>query len=378
MAEIYKRNAKWAYRVNYRDRDGKRKSVSKSGFSLKREAEIAALEVERKKARNGALDKESFTIADYFEYWLDLYKYGKHSQVTEARYPLVLKTIQQYFPNTKLKDITKSDYQHFLNEYSKGETHQRSKITVRKTNGYIRSMADAAIDDQIIFSNFTHNAVISGSEGKKESEKFMQLDELKQLKELLLNELDFKAIGKHIILTGLLTGARYSELVGLTWDDIDFKERKLSIDKTWDYKFYTGFKPTKNQSSIRTIDINKELVDILKTLKQTQQEYYLLHGYRDEFNLVFRNNRFEVPSNSAVNKLLKSIEGRLNFDTNYTFHSLRHSHVSFLISQGIDIFYISKRIGHKDISVTQRVYSHLLDITSKKEANKAIDALTSL
>ena len=125
------------------------------------------------------------------------------------------------------------------------------------------------------------------------------------------------------------------------------------------------------------IDIGA-LIDILKTLKQTQQEYYLLHGYRDEFNLVFRNNRFEVPSNSAVNKLLKSIERRLNFNTNYTFHSLRHSHVSFLISQGIDIFYISKRIGHKDISVTQRVYSHLLDITSKKEANKALDALTSL
>ncbi|MFT8416701.1 MAG: tyrosine-type recombinase/integrase, partial [Lacticaseibacillus paracasei] len=61
-----------------------------------------------------------------------------------------------------------------------------------------------------------------------------------------------------------------------------------------------------------------------------------------------------------------------------TFHGLRHSHVSYLISQGIDIYYISKRLGHSDITITMRVYGHLLDSQKRKEALKATAAMDRL
>ena len=46
---------------------------------------------------------------------------------------------------------------------------------------------------------------------------------------------------------------------------------------------------------------------------------------------------------------------------NYTFHSLRHSHVAYLLSQGIDIYAISKRLGHSNMTTTGNIYAYLID-----------------
>lgn len=378
---MYKKQGSWAVRV-YFDENGKRKSKNKQGFKTKRAAEVYANDLESKKYTGVNLSNNNISFYDYLDQWFNIYKVGKHTQVTESRYPIILKVIETYFANRPLREITKTEYQQFLNDYTnrtfEKKDGKRSKTTVRKLNGYIRAMAQTALDDRLIYSDFTHGAAIDGNDGKKETDKFMQVKDFSALKEVVLKELNLKATGKYIILTGILTGARYSEIVGLTWDDVEFKEKKININKTWDYKFKTGFTPTKNQSSIRMIDVTEELLTPLHQLKIEQQQYYLKIGYRDKYNLVFRNNRREIPSNSAVNKLLRSLESRLEFSQNYTFHSLRHSHVSYLLSKGVDIFYISKRIGHKDISVTEKVYSHLLDTASKVETSKALKALNEL
>ena len=381
MAQVYEKQGSWAYRVFYYE-NGKRRSKNKQGFKSAKEATIHANALEMKLYQGADIGRNDILFVDYLEQWFAVYKVGKHTLVTESRYPLIVGVIKKYFGKRKLREVTKTEYQKFLNDYTnrKGESREgkRSKTTVRKLHGYIASMAQTTIDDQIIYSDFTHNAVIDGADGKKESDKFMQVDDLSKLKQLVIDELDFKKTGKYIILTGILTGARYSEIVGLTWDDIDFTNKKINIDKTWDYKFYTGFNPTKTKASIRTVDVTDELLNPLRHLKTEQAEHFLKIGYRDEYNLVFRNNRREIPSNSAANKLLKSLENRLNFNQSYTFHSLRHSHVSYLLSKGVDIFYISKRIGHSDVTTTEKVYSHLLDSTSKIETSKALKALNDL
>lgn len=56
-------------------------------------------------------------------------------------------------------------------------------------------------------------------------------------------------------------------------------------------------------------------------------------------------------------------------------HSIRHTHCSYLLHSGVSIYYISKRLGHKNIKTTMDVYSHLLDETAKAENDKAIHAL---
>ena len=75
----------------------------------------------------------------------------------------------------------------------------------------------------------------------------------------------------------------------------------------------------------------------------------------------------KVISNAAVNKTLGKLCDVLNTDKR-TSHSLRHTHCSFLLSQGISIYYISKRLGHKNIDTTLKHYSHLLEDQYKTES----------
>lgn len=385
MAQIYKRNNKWSYRVNYLDMHGNRKSISRSGFDLKREAENEADEVERKHRRGANLSEETISLIDYYRQWIDLYKSGRHAQVTEVRYNTIDKVIVKYFGNTKLKEIRKSDYQRFINEYSRGdyneatgEYKERSKETVSKTNSYIRAAVQSAIDDQIIYSNFTNNVVLSGKKSKSGDLKFLELSDLSKLKQAVLDEATFTSVSKYIILTGILTGARFSEILALTWDDIDFESNTISISKSWDYTYTHTFKPTKTESSVRTININQELADALNQLKSQQNAYQLKSGWRNRQNLIFINNRREVPSSAAVNKMLRNLQKELHILSPITFHGLRHTHASYLISKNIDIFYISKRLGHKNVLVTQRVYAHLLNTMERHEADKTLKALAEL
>lgn len=378
MAQIYKRNNSWSYRVTYKDISGKRKSISKSGFKTKKEAANSALEIEQKKKHNADFVRENYTFLEYFKDWLNLYKYGRHAEITEQRYRRIEKVIDQYFHDVKLKDITKSDYQKFINNYTANNGKPLAHETISKTNSYIRACVNSAIDDQIIYSNFTNNIVIDGKKGKKETDKFLNTNDFLNLMKLAEETASFKSISRYLILAGGLTGARYSELLGLTWDDVDLKNNTIDINKTYDYNITHTFKPTKTDSSVRVINISTNLSKCLSSLKSKQLEYQLAHNKRYKDNLVFRNFKGEIPSDSATNKMLKKLQSELSITNPITFHGLRHTHTSYLLSEGVDIFYISKRLGHKNISVTQRTYSHLLDSFKEKEVNKTLKALENI
>ena len=80
---------------------------------------------------------------------------------------------------------------------------------------------------------------------------------------------------------------------------------------------------------------------------------------------------------NAVNKRLKAYCNDLGIKE-ITSHALRHTHCSYLLAKGISIYYISKRLGHKNISVTTEVYSHLLEETYKEEDEKATQIISAM
>ncbi|EKQ04424.1 integrase [Lacticaseibacillus casei A2-362] len=375
MASISKRGKKWQYRVSYKDNDGTRKYVNKGGFPSKKAADIAAIEVERQHNRGANLDLNKITLIDYWDKWIELYKSGKHSRITEARYKTIRKQLLAYWGESReLKSISKSDWQAFINEFGK----KRAKDTVSKLNGYVRSMADSAVDDQIIYTNFTHNVVLTGNEGQAGIIKYLQVKDLRKLVNYCLEFADYEHIAYYIIATGALTGARYSEVLGLTWDHVDLKKRVVHITRTWDHRYGSGFAATKNKSSVRDIDITRELADLLLRLKKEQQEVYLAQGYRDSKQLLFRSIRHNMLSSTAINKDLRTIEKTLDISPAITFHGLRHTHVSYLIANHVDINYISKRLGHANTMITQKVYAHLLEDQRKEQVSQTLQALSRL
>ncbi len=78
--------------------------------------------------------------------------------------------------------------------------------------------------------------------------------------------------------------------------------------------------------------------------------------------MVFINQYGTIPTSSAVNKTLRDCLSKININKHgFHFHSLRHTHVAYLLSEGIDIYAIAKRLGHSDITTTTRIYSYLID-----------------
>lgn len=375
MASIRKHGKSWQYTISKRDETGKLIRKSKSGFAKKVDAIEAAVELEKK--LNAGLNLfDDITLIDYYQNWLDTYKIGKHTRVTEARYNTIKKQLAAYFGNNKqLKTMTRAEWQQFLNFF--GKNH--AKETVSKLNSYVRAMAKSAVADRVINFDFTEGAILTGSKGKSDELKFLQLNDFKKLKKYVFENASINKIFNYIIATGILTGARFSEILALTWKDVDFSQQTIQINKSWDYNFTNNFKETKTETSNRTVQIDDDLVKLLKKLKREQLAYLKTIKRPISINeMVFLDKDLKLITNTAINKDLKNIENRLNITPIITFHGLRHTHVSYLLSQGVDINYISHRLGHSNVAITMRVYTHLLKDYEKQEADKAVKVLQML
>ena len=83
------------------------------------------------------------------------------------------------------------------------------------------------------------------------------------------------------------------------------------------------------------------------------------------------------PTNNAVNKQLRRYLEKRNSKL-ITFHGLRHTHASYLLSKDIAIQYVSERLGHADVNITLSTYAHLLEKKRTAETAKTLNVLKSL
>ena len=79
---------------------------------------------------------------------------------------------------------------------------------------------------------------------------------------------------------------------------------------------------------------------------------------------------FDRVSNNAVNKSLQKALIRAKIKKQVTFHALRHTHASILLSEGVQLLTVSKRLGHADPNITLQTYAHVLDEMKDSESDK--------
>lgn len=348
--------------AEFRTSDGKRHQKSAGLFKLKREAQQAGVDLERE------LDQRNMSLADisfhdYYLRWFDLYKSNKaQSASAKNQYRIIGNMVKEYFNNTKIADVKRSDYQGFINWY--GANHARKSVT--KLNGALKNCVGYAMDDDIITKDFTHNVEIAFDRTKKVDVEYLTTKELNTLKTAVISKLDHHNTSRYMILLAIFTGMRKSEIQALTWKDIDFIHSTISVNKSWDEK-KKAFKPTKTSSSKRTIKVNRSLLNVIADLKTNHSV------------MVFQNVFGTIPTSNALNKCLRSIMQSAGIEKQgFHFHSLRHVHVAYLLSKGVDIYAISKRLGHSNITVTLNTYSYLIDEFKAKNDTLIIDKLAEL
>lgn len=362
MASIKKDNntGKWFCRVSYKDENNKYRTKTKKGFATKKEASVYASQLELQAENGFQTANEAIRLADYFDEWVETYKIGQVSASTEVKYLYTAKLIREYFKRKKLVELTRKDYQAFLNERGKGN----GKDVVEKTHYYMKSCLQLALADGLIKNDPTFNAVIRYDKDYDDKVKAWSEKDAKLLNQYLIDNMNMKNLMLYIALN---TGLRIGEVYGLNYSD--FRKDTLYVNRGYDYVRKMDFTPGKNKSSLRAIVITRKQYDLMMTYKVKTQ------GNGSQYPFLDAHKHPLISHNGLLKHLYRICEEvgiqRL------PMHSLRHTHCSYLLYRKMDIHYISKRMGHSSTIETIKTYSHIIDELKQQQDSMITSLLTA-
>lgn len=324
--------------------------------------------------------KVKITFADFMIKWLDMIKH----QVEESTYTGYKRQIEgrlkKYFTEHQilLEDLKPV---HILDFYNSLYAEGLKGNTVVKYHANIRKALDYAVQTDLILSNPAIKV------GRPQQEQFIadyyNEEELNNLFKVVRNT----PIELIVNLTAFY-GLRRSEVLGLKWSAIDFKNKTITIshkvitvtDESENTKNKTKMitkSKTKNKSSYRTLPLFKEIEELLLYTKK-MQEYYKSQ-FRDSYNNQYKDfvcvdELGNLRKPDYVSHKFKQILRKNNL-REIRFHDLRHSCATLLVKKGISLREIQDWLGHSSSKTTER-YAHL-DSSSKIKSASAIEKALS-
>ncbi|RAI79708.1 integrase [Macrococcoides goetzii] len=341
-------NGKWAYDFRY---NGKR--YRSNSCTSKREATQKANELYDKVSK-GYRPNNHITLHEYYNTYHETYTQEKVSAKTYSNYERLGKLLETEFGHKNMKDITRSEYQSFINDLAKKHVLDG----VSRYNNYIKKVVLEAIDEGIIHRDFTHNVnIFSKIESKEEHHKYYDMEELKAVKRYYLDRTQYYKPSTYLILLMIATGGRFSDCINLKREHINEVAGTIYLDGT------------KNKGAKRTVEVDRDTIKLLLD--------YIDHVPTHISGYIFTHAGKRI-SNKSVNESIAKCNKALEIKKDTTSHAFRHSHVSFLLYKGVSIYYISKRLGHASIDITIQEYSHLIKEAYKEEAESTIKHIQSL
>ncbi len=297
-------------------------------------------------------------FCDYYKQWITVYKEGAIRPVTMNKYHMAHHWLEKLVPKLTLGDLDRFAYQKLLNDYA--SEHERQ--TTMDFHHHLKCAILDAVDEGLIQRDPTRKAIIKGKTPREKKPKYLNQYELHKL----LDDLDLKS---EINLDWLLlliakTGMRFSEALALTPKDFDLSRQMLSVSKTWDYKGNGGFLPTKNESSIRKIPLDWQTV---------MQFAELVRQLPEDEPIFIKGNIY----NSTVNDLLARHCKKVEIPV-ISVHGLRHTHASLLLFAGVSIASVARRLGHSDMTTTQKTYLHIIQELESKDIDIIMRSLSNL
>ena len=289
--------------------------------------------------------------------WLDIWlnKYVKHTVKlrTFERYKYnVEKHINPEIGDYDLNNLSASVLQDFvLKKLESGNLKTGGQLANNSVIGIvniIKAALSQAVSFEIIQKEYS-NKIKLPAPTEKPVNAFKKQEQQK-IEQYCLNSKKQNHIG---IVICLYTGLRIGELLALTWDDIDFANGLMKVDKEA-YKikqngvWHTIIDKPKTKSSIRVIPLPKTLLSKLKDIKKKSKNEHIIST---------RENK--VVDTRSYQKTFERILRKLNIPYK-NFHSLRHTFATRAVELGIDVKSLAEIMGHKNPTVTLQRYTHSL------------------
>ena len=228
-----------------------------------------------------------------------------------------------------------------------------------------------AYENDVIRSNPCKKSVKSDMGRPSEEKRALTLDEQRKFLYAVVG-LSYENQYRFILQTGLRVG----ELIGLRWQDIDFANRKITIQRTMEYRASTGAwieGPPKTKSGYREIPLTDEAAKLLE--RQRIKNDRIENIVPQWMDTVFLCRNGTPVKNSTYDTALYKISERTGLP-HFSMHVLRHTFATRCIEAGMRPKTLQMLLGHSNIGITMNLYVHVTEDEKHKEVEKVADALT--
>ena len=372
------------YAARYTGKNGKRKEKH---FLTLPEARNWLADMQYEDKHDVYNPSSEMTVDAWFEFWItnliaDLSPNTRRNYRERYEY-----NIQPVIGTMQLGDVKPMHCKIVLNRMD--ATYAGS--TIRQTYIAMGTMFRAAVMNDMITKHPMDGVRYTKPVRAANDIKFLTVEEQEIFLEAAKRSHNYR---QYVLL--LETGLRTSELIGLTWDAIDWKKRTLTVNKTLEYRHKEGYwraGPPKTATSYRTIPLTNRAYDVLKecyderhSRKESETLSQILEyidrrtgqtGYLLMRDLVFINYRTGEPAkNSSYDTHLYKLcdEAKIK---RFCMHALRHTYATRAIESGMQPKVLQKLLGHASIKTTMDRYVHVTD-TSLTNAVKQFERSTKI
>ena len=356
---IIKRGSTYSYVVRERDAEtGKSKPRWFGGFATRKEAMAARNKARTAVDRGTYVAPKTMTVGE----WLDLWVAG-HAMVLKPSTRVTYQSkIDNYLKPTigreRIQGLSPSRLSKLFRELGESGGKDGKPLSARSVE-FARAVLRKAMQDAVVERLIEVNPVV-GSKSPRRQGKPQHTTWTPVQQRAFLSSVEASRWATAWALA-LATGMRRGELCGLTWDRVDLDAKVLTVDRSTTQLGRDRVTTEPKNHENRKVALDPHTIATLRTWRTQQAAERLKWGpaYLDSESLMFTWENGAPVLPDYLSKLFVSEQSDLDLPR-MTLHGTRHTHATTLLREGVPVHIVSKRLGHKDASITLNVYADVI------------------